>query len=76
MAPPNSSTKAVANNATLRTSVIKLRAASPLRLKWDSAPSVTTVAGTLPVASRPTTRQSMLRAKPCTRLPPVLVAAA
>jgi len=42
----------------------------------DNAASVRMVAGMLPVARRPTTRHSMLRAKPCTRLPPVLVAAA
>ena len=60
----------------LSTSVITPRAASPLRLKWDNTASVTTVAGMLPLANRRTTRQPMLRAKPCTKLPPVLVAAA
>ena len=62
MAPPNTSTNAVTNSATLSTSVIRLRAASPLRLKCDYAASVTTVAGMLPLARRRTTRQSMLRA--------------
>ena len=60
----------------LSTSVIRPRAASPLRLKCDNTASVITVAGMLPLASRRTTRQSMLCASPCTRLPPVLVAAA
>ena len=37
---------------------------------------VRSLAGMLPQANRPTIDQWMLRASPCTRLPPVLVAAA
>lgn len=42
----------------------------------DRTVSVAMVAGTLPAASRRTIRQSALRARPCTTVPQVLVAAA
>src|SRR6266496_1051819 len=70
------SSPAVTKSATLSTVVIRSRIAAPLTSKRDSTRSVRAVLGTLPLASRRTTVQSIVRAKPCTRLPPVLVAAA
>src|SRR6266536_4947161 len=70
------SSPAVTRSATLSTMVIRSRIAVPLTSKRDSTRSVRAVLGTLPLASRRTTVQSIVRAKPWTRLPPVLVAAA
>src|SRR6266516_3892963 len=70
------SSPTVTKSATLSTVVIRSRIAAPLTSKRDSTRSVRAVLGTLPLASRRTTVQSIVRANPWTKLPPVLVAAA
>ncbi len=64
------------NSAPLSTPVNTCLAATPWISRRDNATRVSAVNGTLPVASRPTMRQSIVWLKPWIRLPPVLVAAA
>jgi hypothetical protein len=70
------SVAAVRNSAKQSTRLIKPRATSLSRFSHHRVASVNMLAGMLPQANLPTIGQWMLRAIPCTKLPPVLVAAA
>ena len=67
---------AVSSSAKHSTRLTRLRWDAVLRLSCHITTSVRMLAGMLPQASRITAGQWMLRESPCTRLPPVLVAAA
>ncbi len=67
---------AVRISAKESTTLTRLRAAPLLRSSCHNTSSVRMLAGMLPLASRITAGQWMLRAMLCTMLPPVLVAAA
>src|SRR5580658_2995668 len=71
-----SRTPPVSTSTMPRENEITLPMSGDSTLNCDSTSTVTIVAGTLPLASRPTTRQSTVRFAPCTSVPTLLLAAA
>src|SRR5690348_5861243 len=70
----NTSDTPVSNSITPSTNEITPRALRVATSKCDIVSSVSTVAGTLPLASRPTIRQLTVWLRPWTKVPTVLVA--
>ena len=67
---------AVSSSAKQSTTLTRPRSASLPRSSFHKTNNVAALAGMLPQASRSTAGQCTLRDQPCTKLPPVLVAAA